>query len=442
MPKKVIDIFPPKEKSAVFSTEEIKISRKEKEPFGDSAVEETVKEKKEKPRRPKVSMAKLSPIFGLVLLLAVVFGFSFFAKAKINIFPKTENMTFSTKLTVDKAQETVDLNALAIPGQIFEKEKTITDNFVSTGKISKEQKATGTVTVYNAYSTAAQSFIVNTRFVSVDGKTFRTPVKVTVPGGTYSGGKLIAGELTIQVVADQPGSEYNIGPSTFSIPGFAGTEKYTKFFAKSSAAMTGGSSDNALQVTKTDLENAKNAVSEKAKTESENALKADLAGQAPSFYYVEDAIATDISETFTLARAGDQIDNFNYQAKAVSETMLFKKDDVMNFAESFVLPKIPQGKKLFKDGLTVTFSSETVNLNSGKITVSLEVSAKVYSDIDASLMSSVARGKSVLEVKTLLEDQPEIDTVDIRITPFWSRKIPEDLKRIELKVIEDSVAEN
>jgi hypothetical protein len=439
MIKKVIDIFPPntkEEKPLVspsfnsFEKEEVKeIPKKE------YSQQPSFKERPEKEIPQKSKKSKIITLAVFVLFLAGVFGFSFFSKANIEIFPKTESMSLKAKLTIDKAQPAPDFTAKIIPGQVFEKEKTMTQSFVATGKISDETKAKGTIKVFNAYSTASQVLIANTRFVSTDGKIFRSPARVTIPGGTYSGGKLVAGEISVEVVADQPGSEYNIGPSTFSIPGFAGTDKYTKFFAQSSQAMTGGESKDVSQVTKADLENAKSVLSEKIKGESEAALKVELQSEKISsvFNYFDDAVQTEIAETFSLARAGDSLDNFNYQVKAKSGTLLFKKEDIDGFVKSFILPQIPEGKKLDEASLKVSLVPETINLSSGKITISLEISFIAYSDFDESAFKDATRGKTAAEAKMFLESQPEIAKAEIGLSPFWVAKIPQSADKINFK---------
>ena len=112
-----------------------------------------------------------------------------------------------------------------IQGEVLEAEKEVSQNFTAHGKKLKSTKAHGTMRIYNNYSTAAQTLVATTRFISNEGKLFRTKERVVIPGGYYEGGKLAAGFIDIEVIADQPGEDYNIDPSTFSIPGFVGTSK-------------------------------------------------------------------------------------------------------------------------------------------------------------------------------------------------------------------------
>ena len=426
MKKKVIDIFSPKDLE----------KKKEKEIFRQKKEETRPEESQGLEAMLSKPSLKIGPFFiiGLLLFLAGAFVFFYLSKANIEIWPKTDNLSLETKLTIDKGIEAPNFSAKTIPGEIFEKEKSITENFPASGKVLKDTKAEGTIKIYNEYSTSPQVLVATTRFVSADGKVFRIPVKVTVPGGELSGGKLVAGEVETKAVADKAGSEYNIAPTTFSIPGFAGSDKYTKIYAKSFQAMTGGSSGEVAQITKEDLENAKNLLVKRAKEECETALKSDVQTQKipAGFDFLEKAIQTEIVETFTLAIAGDQAQNFNYQVKAKSNTLLFKKEDFTNFSNDFIEGRIPEGKTLYEPSLKIEYTPETINLKSGKIILSLDISGKIYLYLDLSDLKNNLKGKTLEEANEFLGSQPTVEESKVDFWPFWVKKAPQNINKINL----------
>jgi len=110
-------------------------------------------------------------------------------------------------------------------------------------------KASGTIIVFNEYSSDSQLLIASTRFLSSNGKIFRTTKNIYVPGTKTENDEIIPGSIDVEVLADYWGDEYNIGSSDFTISGFKGTAKYTDFYGKSNTAMSGGSSE-----TKEDVE--------------------------------------------------------------------------------------------------------------------------------------------------------------------------------------------
>ena len=424
MHKRIVDILPPKsleEREVKEITEEVEV--------------------KIRPQRIKIK-AQIPPLKKVVFFisalffLAAIFCFFTLSKANIEVWPETDTVNLTSKLTIDSAADEYNFVTKIIPGQVFEKEKLVSDNFPATGTFLKEEKAKGTIRVYNEYSTSPQILLATTRFVSAAGLLFRTPIKVTVPGGTMDKGKLVPGEIDVEVVADQAGLDYNIGPTTFSIPGFAGSDRYTKFYAKSFEAMEGGSREQSSRVTEEDLTKAKNSVMQSAKTGCENLLKEGLsAGEYSAEYsFLENALKIEIVETFTKVLAGDEAESFNYQAKAKSKTLIFKQDDFENFAKDFIFSQLPEGKDFYEDSLDIKSEPETINLDSGKIILSLEISGKTYTNIDISNLKQALREKSLLESKIFLENQPYITKAKVELWPFWVRKIPENLDKINFQL--------
>lgn len=442
MSKKVIDILPPKERVFKKPEEVSGLAKKEAEALVLPPKEQKSFLKIKKPeisfKKSKLKIPALSRQTGLIFavpILILIFGFCYFvlSEADIQIWPETENINLETKLTIEKGVQ-LNLADKIIPGQIIEKEKTLSDTFVSSGKIFKKEKAEGTIKVYNAYSTLPQVLVAQTRFVSADGKVFRTPAKVTIPGGRYEGGKLVAGEIDIKVVADQPGPDYNIGPSVFSIPGFAGTEKYTKFFAKSFQSMAGGSLEEFPQVTEEDLRKAEDVLSKKAKEDCKADLEAELQSRASDVIFADKAIQTEIIDSFSLAKAGTESKDFNFQVKARLVTLVFQKKDFDDFVVTFIESNTPEGKKIHKESIKIDFFPDTTDLKSGKMTLSLKISAKLYTDINVADFKKGLTGKTAVQSETVLESQPGVVEAEVKFWPFWVRKVPQDLDKIKFRL--------
>ena len=427
--RKVIDIFLPKEKEAPAIFQKFH-EKKEETP-------EPIKETR--PIKKEEGGGKGWLLVFVLMVLITVGGYCYFnlSKATITIWPKTEDVSVSSKLTVDKEVGALSYAEKIIPGEIFEEEKVVTDTIPATGKAGKEDKAEGTIKVYNEYSDNTQVLIASTRFVSTGGKVFRSVARVVIPGFTYDEkNKVVPGSIDVSVVADQAGPDYNIAPSTFSIPGFAGSEKYTKFYGKSTQPMTGGSNETVSQVTKEDLDNAKIALTKKAKQECEATFLEKLRGEkaAQGYLFSEDAIQTEVIETFTLATAGMDADTFSYTATAKSRTIIFKKSDMGSFAKEVVLSQEPEGSNISEKGTTVKIMPENVNLNAGKLILNLDISSKVYAEFDLLKLKEGLKGKTAIGTKTLLENAPEVSRVEVKLWPFWVRTIPDDPEKININL--------
>jgi len=416
MSKKIFDIIPPEKNNLGNS-----LSKQKKEFF--------------KQEKKKISFPKKKAIFLLfVFVFSGVFIHFAFSKAEIKIWPETELLSFEDEITVNSKAAEPDFSNNTIPGKIIEEEKEITQQFPATGSVSK--KAKGIIQVYNAYSTSSQVLVATTRFVSASGKLFRTPKKVRIPGGHYEKGKLIPGQIDIEVIADQPGEDYNIEPTTFSIPGFAGTAKFTFFYAKSFSPMTGGGT--IAQVTQSDLERAERVLLDSLNRAGEASL---LLKAGEEFISLDKILKQEVRESSSSVEVGRETENFDYRVRIRSKTLVFKKQDLKDFAKNYIASQIETDKKLYGESVELNYSAKKIDLESGNMNLFLEFSGKIYPDIDILSLKRALSNKLFNEAKILLENQPEIVSFQIELYPFWLKKVPENIDKISVKIKLDPVVE-
>ena len=378
MPKKIFDIIPPEKIEK--GKEPIKERFREK-----ISGQKNLKETKDRPEiiatktRVKKNGFKIGWVFTPIFLALLVFIAIQISKAEIEIWPKTELIDFKTELTIDVNADEIDLSYKTIPAQVFESSKVLYEEFQSTGKILK--KAEGIIRLYNSYSTKSETWREGTRFVSSEGKLFKSKDKIVVPGAELKDGKIVPRYVDVPVIAAEAGEEYNIEPTHFSIYVFRGTPRYTKFYGESLNPITGGG--DSLQVTEQDLELAEETLVEKTKSASEN----DLGGKIPDDQiFLEDILETEILEKFSLTKAGDEAKEFNFKVKAKSKTLLFKEKDIKDYIEQLVLSQDSSEKSFYEESLKIDYTTQTIDFDSGKALVSLNVSVEVYSDIHLDIL--------------------------------------------------------
>jgi len=408
MTKKIFDIIPPKEG---FKEKLLKpLPKRESE----------VLIKKEKIKSPTPLIIKIIPISILLIIIAGGFFYFSLAKAKIEIWPETKVSNLNVKITVDKLIKQIDILTKNIPGTIFEtNEMNITQEFSSSGEIKK--KATGTIRVYNNYSSSSIAFRASTRFMSDSGLVFQSEDKVVVPGKP--------GYIDVKVVAVEPGVNYNIGPATFSIPGLAGTPLYTYFYGKSLSPMVGGGTG--LKVLQEDLDKAKEILTEKALNNCQVALENKI---TQDFILLEDASECEVTDAFSPVKAGAEVENFIYTVKIKGRILSFKTQDIKKFAEDFILSKSPENNVVDDVSLKMDYSVDSLDLNSGKMVISMQLEGKTYSNINQEIIKESLKDKSSKESELLLENQPEIKEASVKLWPFWANKVPDSLDKIEIRL--------
>ncbi|MBI2450530.1 MAG: hypothetical protein HYV47_03270 [Candidatus Nealsonbacteria bacterium] len=371
---------------------------------------------------------KFSPLFTVasLLLAAVLSYFLIPPKVSIEIWPAKENMSEALTITVSSVPQGKN----SILGEILEIEKTFSQNFSVQGTAVKEVKAKGVIRVYNNYSTAPQPLLATTRFISNDGKLFRTPQRVVIPGGQYEGAKLTPGSIDIEVVADQAGEEYNINPSTFSIPGFAGTPKYTAFYAKSFEQMAGGMRKEVPRVSQKEIDKAKEILSQKALAETLAVIKESLPSN--DYSIIDKAISGEIVNFQSSAKANDESINFSAQVKLMTKALVFKNSDLKNFALNYLTEKITLGQKLIESSFKIDYSPETIDLKNNKLVLKLAIFSQSHSLPEENEIKNMIKGKSLKDIETILNEFNSIKNAKVEFWPFWVNLAPQDLRSIKV----------
>jgi len=195
--------------------------------------------------------------------------------------------------------------------------------------------------------------------------------------------------------------------------------------------MTGGFESEVSQVTQEDLEKAENVLAEGLRKESREFLKSTLPAD---FVLLDEAISQEIVEIDSSVKAGTEVESFNLQIKVKSEGLGFKKSDIEDFAKNCISLDIADGKKIQEESLEINYSSESIDLESGEIVLSLEIKAKIYSDISLAKLKEALLEKSFKEAEVFLEDMPQVTKVEIKSWPFLKKKIPGDINKIKVRL--------
>jgi len=411
MPKKFYDIIPPKESS---SLEENKEDRGlEIQPI---------------PRKKNYFLKSLF-FFAFIFILMGLVGFSFFSKVKVEIWPKTDNLSFKQTITVDLKAENIDFDNNIIKGQLLDNEQSLSQQFSASGQTIKEEKAKGIITVYNAYSTSSRALIPS-RFVSSDGELFWSTEKVMIPGAREEKGKLIPGEKNIEIEAAESGEEYNIGPTTFALPALAGTALYTKIYAKSFSPISGGFKGEIAQITQTDLSRAEAVLTEKLKQGSRDFFKTKI---SDNLILLDGAIFNNVSDINSSQKVGVGAESFGLEARIKSKAIVFEKSDVENLVKNRIGLNIEANQKIQEESLEINYLLKEIDLDLGKLVLDLEVKVKAYQSVDLNELKKALLGKPINEAELFLNNLSELERVELKSWFFLRRRMPEDTDRLELK---------
>lgn len=370
-------------------------------------------------------------IFVCLLVLLGVGLFLYVPSAKITLEPKVE--TEKIDVSIQGTNDTPLGNDPAIPIRVMDIVQDSKLSFDSSGRsASFGQKARGSVVIYNEFSNEPQQLMSTTRLQSMDGKIFRLSQSVTVPGTTVVGGETKPGAITAEIIADQPGSDYNIDPTTFSIPGFLGGPKFDKFAAKSTVAMSGGTSnsDGSLAVSQQDLDNAKTKTEADAKSKIEDAIRSQL---QPGEVFLAQAEKIIISKSQASAKADDMVEKFDYNATASVHALVFSEGDV----KKIVQQAVDKGGK--PEGVTesitkIDYGSAEPDFDKNTLNLKVHGEISLTSDINLQQVKRELLGKDSSQIESVLKKYSSIKSVNVEINPTFVTRISQYPQRVTVDV--------
>lgn len=369
-----------------------------------------------------------------VLLILLFFVFSILDKAIVKITPKTENSSFSEKITIEELSNKTNGSSLGY--RIIELSQQVTKTVIAVDEKAVEEKASGDITIFNQYSKNPQKLIKNTRFESSDGRIYRIQDSIEIPGYTESDGKIIPGQLTVTVYADKPGEKYNLQSDTFTIPGFAGQEPFGFFSAKTATPINGGFAGIRKIVSKEDIENS----SIQLQQELRNKLISQLQSEITDEFYVHYNDESFSFEKIT-QEAVKETENVNLSMRGVISAKIFNKVDISNIiADKLFASYFDNERTLISnfDLVTISLVKEKEVNDSNKyieyLTANSSGSTFVW-QIDQNQLKKDLLGVEKNSLSNIMKNYTEIQKAELIIKPFWRSSFPEKEKDIEVEIM-------
>ncbi len=309
---------------------------------------------------------------------------------------------------------------ITIPGRLNETVVSGSKEYEASGTKVIQEEVGGKVTIINNYS-KVQPLVATTRLLSPEGILFRTKERVDVPPG---------GKVEVEVYADPPtGQAANLGPTHFTIPGlWSGLQD--KIYGESYEKMRGGEREVKI-VTQNDLDkayadltkNLSQGVIEEIKKEMEAA--GEILGKV---------LITEILERKSNASPDDIKDKFIVTLKFRAVGVAFYRRDLESLAFTKLQSQVSEGKELVSvDFNNLSFVIERYDLKGKEANINVQLNGETVLKAESKILDkNNLIGKSKEEAMKYLLAFPEIQNVEIRLSPFWVRKIPKLKEHIEI----------
>jgi len=401
--KRVEDIIPPSRRRAAQS---------ESVPVADTY------EPRKSSGRPIITLA-------LILLVALIIGGGvamLFAGAKVVVHPLEREVPVNTTLSASEIETSL------LPFEVVRIEKVATQPVPADGSETVEDRASGTVTVYNEFSSNAQRWVTNTRFESPNGLIYRVKEPVTIPG--MKDGE--PGTVEVTIYADEAGDTYNTGLVDFTIPGLAGSPQFESLYAKGKTPLSGGFIGERPVVSESKAEEVRVLAREALSKD----LNDTIADQIPSGFTL---LADSVAITFeSLSNGeGDGAGQASIREKGTASALVFPTDALAaSLAEKTIASYNEDAVTIGSTNTLSVSNLPSVSELNGATELSVAVSGTVdiVWKVSADQIKTGIAGKTREAAETVLSNIPGIDRAELILRPFWRNSFPTDSEKITVSI--------
>jgi hypothetical protein len=363
----------------------------------------------------------------LVLVFLVLFAFR---STTITITPRSRPVVFDQSILFKanpSASATAGTLSYSVVANDFEDSAVVP----SSGTEHAEERASGTIEVYNSYSASKVTLIKNTRFETPDGLIFRVPAAVVIPGKKGS----TPGSVTVTVSADQAGERYNVGPvDKFTLPGLkTSLDMYAGVYARSTSQFTGGFSGERPAVASGALE--------AAKAEVRGRLASKARDSARTLNNANSTVFSDLIRiTYTsLASTVEAGGGLRIHERAHVEIPIFQADNFAQIVASGAGENV-DGASFALVGLDrvvarMSGTGTATSLGKSSIEFTLAGNSALVWDVDSSALSAALAGRDQNAFQGIINGFPNIQEARARIEPFWKGTFPESASDIVINFI-------
>lgn len=383
-----------------------------------------------RPKSRKSAFVASGIVLGAILLgvWLVLFGLP---QADITLTLKKTTVPLDGNVVVTSNITAPDLGGatVSVPGEVLSAKQNMQADFIANGTSSVAVKATGELTIYNAFSSAAQPLVATTRFLSPDGKIVRLDSRVTVPGATIQNGKLVPSSVTASVTADGTGDTYNLPAGTkWTIPGFKGTTKYDGFYAVNKSTLAGGASGERAVATEGDIT--------AAKTKSAASLKDALATQM-QLLMAKDLKLLDGATSFTITKqtvqsSANDPTKFTVYSEGAMQEFVFNEPMLKQALIDKAKSSLPDNVEAISYDLS--YGTPQIDIGKGSMTLPVTGSAVFAAHIDTASLIASLENQDESAVRRTIFSLPGLENATVSLWPFWVHSVPASSSKVHLSI--------
>ena len=357
--------------------------------------------------------------------------------ATITIFPKLENVNRDLEVSLSSAVFEVDSARLLLPATKISQTFEVENKFQSQGKKEVGNKAVGSVRIYN-FTKLPINLKAQTTTLSIGNKSYvLTADALSVKPTLFKNSK--TKEIDLESLNPEVEVQAVEGGESFNLPAGVRLEITNKIFgskpkilyAKSDTAISGATTRFLSVISDLDVQKSREILTGQI---LEN-LQQDL--KAKSLVFPEKGFALEVVSFSTDKPSGSQSPSFTAKLRATISGLAFSEANLKKIINERLIQALGIGKNFSdsKDGEKLIYSlKNSYNLGSENASLSVHYESNLIYQISVENIRESLKGKKPEEVQILLKNHPEIDHIDINLTPSWQKTFPIFQKKIQIKI--------
>ena len=368
-------------------------------------------------------------IAAIVILLIAGLSVFMFRKTVITIAPRAHTIVFdATKTLIAYPSTSAATGTMTYSVSTFDFEDSSVVS--SQGTTHAEHKSSGSIVLVNEYSAAPVNLVKNTRFSTPEGLIFRTPADVKIPA---MNGKN-PGTISVTVIAEENGSKYNVGPfSKIILPGLKGGAMFSKVYARSTQAFSGGFSGDEPAV----AQSTRDAAVSEIRGHLQDTIQKNIQKIGETSIVFANFARLTYSEDILTPEGQGQVritEKVHVEVPVIDKKTFLREvaSSVSTDTENENLSLVP------KTNYAAQFMDESVT-QEGSFTSPLHFSISGTADliwnVNTSALAAALAGKNQKSFETVVNGFPGIEEAHARIEPFWSSTFPKDPTKIEVTLL-------
>ena len=376
----------------------------------------------------------LSILFIIGLVVLAVFALKVWPHANISI--KTDATTVGTNLslTLDPQAQSIDLVSGVVPAKQVSEQKTFTQTVNTTGQKNEGVVATGKVTL-SATDCAPFNYIDPFTIPAGTGISYNNLTYITQTAARMTintNGKTCveySSNGSIDINAQSPGTAYNVQIQNATVAGYSGVT--------ANGSASNGTDVPVQVVAQADIDSATTKINANNGGTAATDLSNQLKGQGQ--YPITATLSAGTPQITSTPNIGDQGTTVTV-TEIITYTMFgAKQSDIDAIVDANIKSQTSKIQNIISNGLNEN-AFKQVGTSGSADQVSLVTTATVGPNISASQIVQESKGKSAQEAINAIKQNVDVNSVTIRLSPFWVSSIPSNFNKITVVIAKPSVS--